>query len=332
MESILYQLSKTVLSAVNGTPTQRELILSALLNLTKLETRPVCLTKIVYKWCSVIYENRQSLDDWERLLLVCLEIGFRHLDPRPQCIEAILTHTEHHKGLADVVLKSQESEVIADLLHAWTAENVSHEPARALLCSCIGHLVGLHNLVSFPPRLRRLVIRSVEVIGYKGFEGVGVERFVGLLNFLHVTVKDINHEFRWPRLLLDTIQTSEGTRRLSHSYWELLVELAISLPPYLRDELAYSSQIMRLLTEAQECNKLECWIGIVWMLWPLGAGGMTEGDLGHSVLHLFRQQPGAVQKLEQWMERWSQSDSGDIPESFKRICKQAHETMQQDTP
>jgi hypothetical protein len=107
-------------------------------------------------------------------------------------IEAVLTHTEHHRGLVDVVFQSQESEVIADLLHAWTTESMSHDPAYTLLGFCAEHLVGLHDLVPFSPRLRRLVIRSVELIGYKGFEGVGVERFIGLLNHLHVTVEDMD--------------------------------------------------------------------------------------------------------------------------------------------
>ena len=74
-------------------------------------------------------------------------------------------------------------------------------------------------------------------------------------------------------------------------------------------------------------------MGIVWMVWPREADAMAEGDLGQSMLLLFRQRPGAVQKLTQWMERWGERDSYNrIPESFKRICKQAYEAAQQDAP
>ena len=38
------------------------------------------------------------------------------------------------------------------------------------------------------------------------------------------------------------------------------------------------------------------------------------------------------QKLEQWMELWSQEHSEEIPESFKRIWKPARETAQGDAP
>ena len=72
-------------------------------------------------------------------------------------------------------------------------------------------------------------------------------------------------------------------------------------------------------------------MGIVWMLLPeeLDPG---EGDLGHSMTLLFRQRPGAVQKLEQWMERWSQTAGKDVPESFKQAHKKGHEAAQRDGP
>jgi len=65
-------------------------------------------------------ENRQSLVDWESLLLVPLEICFRHLDPQGLEIAATPTHTEHHLEMVDVVFKSQKSEAIANLLYYWT--------------------------------------------------------------------------------------------------------------------------------------------------------------------------------------------------------------------
>ena len=159
----------------------------------------------------------------------------------------------------------------------------------------------------FSPRLRRLVIRSIGLIGYKVFEGVGVERFIGLLNYLHVTVKNMGDLSERGKPLLEALQASEGTRWLSHRYWELLVELVISELFWPGgDEILCSPQTTTFLTEAQEWSKLKRWMGIVWMLWPLGTGGMTEGDLDRSMVLLFCQRPGAFQKLEEWMERWNQ--------------------------
>jgi len=332
MDPILSRLSEAVPSAINGTPTQQGFIPHVLRDLVKLENRPDGLTEVAYQWCSVISENRERLQDWENLLLLCLEIGFRHLDPQRQSIKATLTHTEHHRGLADIVFKSQESEAVADLLCAWTSETKYPKPAYALLDPCAGHLVDLHNLVPFSPRLRRFAIYSIGFIGYKKFEEVGVERFTGLLDYLRVKVEDISVGYVWARLLFDTIQSSEGIKHLSDLYWELLVELLVSLSSNRQLEITYNPQTTRFLTEAQEWGKLECWIGTVWMPCPPEADGATEEDLGRSMGFLFRQRPGALQKLEQWMERWSQRPGNHIPDAFQRLCGQAYEAAQRDAP
>ena len=332
VERILYQLSKAIVSAIGGTYNQHKLIPLVLRDLIKLETRPACLSKMAYEWCSVIYENHRSLEGWENLLFACLEIGFRHFDLQGLFISTTLAHTEHHRELVDVVFKSQESEAIADLLLAFTTRDYSLELAHASLSICTGHLVSLHNLVPFSSRLRQLVIRSVEVIGYKGFEGAGVERFIDLLNHLHVTVKDIDSGSVWAVLLLDTLRGPEGVRNLSHWYWDLLVELVILESPWLESGFTYDPRIMTILVEAQEWSKLECWMGTLWILSPPGVSGATEEEFNHSMLSLLRQRPGAAKELEQWMERWGQINHKDIPESFRRICEQAREAAQRDAP
>jgi len=63
--------------------------------------------------------------------------------------------------------------------------------------ACVERFVCLHNLVSFSSRLRGLVIRSIELVGYEGFEGVGIERLVELLNRLHVAVEDMVWFHSW---------------------------------------------------------------------------------------------------------------------------------------
>ena len=157
-------------------------------------------------------------------------------------------------------------------------------------------------------------------------------RFIELLNHLHVTIEDMDDQSKWAKLLLEIIRTPDGAQRLSQPYWELLVEVAILSPQSLRDGSAYDPQIMEFLVQAQEWRKLECWMAIVWMIWPPGTGGITEKDLGRFTPRLFRKQPGAGQKLEQWMERWSQENHEDIPELFQQICTRAQEEVQQDAP
>ena len=332
LEQILNQFSKAVLLAASGKQDQRRCIPHALRDLAKLEARPACLTWIAYKWCSAIYENRENIEDWENLLLLCLELGFRHLDPYEPCTRAILIHTEHHRGLVDVVFDSQRSEAIADLLHAWTTENPLFDHPDDMVGICTGRLVGLQNLGPFSPRLRRLVIRSVGIVGYHGFGGAGVEKLFELLDRLHVTAEEIDHAYKWASLLLAVIRSPEGIQRLPDWYWELLAELAVSEHWGLNFGDTDALKIAKSLIEDEEWGKLECWIGVVWTVSE--SAGITEEDLEHSTLLLFRQRPGAALKLEQWMEQWSnQSMWRRIPEPFKRACRRAHEAVQrQDAP
>ena len=80
---------------------------------------------------------------------------------------------------------------------------------------------------------------------------------------------------------------------------------------------------MESLEGDQEWGKLECWMGIVWMVWPPETGSTTEEDVLRVTLLLFCQRPGAIQKLERWMERWSGRSGKDVSESFRRACEQA---------
>ena len=305
LDRILVELSETIPRAVNGGRLNRNLVLHVLFDLTKLEAPPSHLTEIAYTWCSEIYQNRDNIGAWKYPLLVCLKAGFRHLDPWRPPTDITLTHTEHHQGLVDEVFKNPKNEKIADLLHTRTLGRRLAGPTDPLDSIIVERLVGLHD--QFSSRLRRLVIRFVEVVGYKGFEGVGVEVFVELLDRLGVEVEDMDEKRNWMSLLFDVIRSHKGASLLPDSYWKLLVELTISeqLPPEFENTPA--AKIAMSLTDADEWDKLECWIGIVWMCSDSqDAFNVALEDLEGCALMLFQQRPGARQRLEQRMGEWRQ--------------------------
>jgi len=278
---------------------------------------------MAYEWCSVICQNYQSLAYREDLILRSLQIGFRHLDPRDDKIAAELTHTGHHQKLIETVFRYGCDEWIGNLLQAWTSRSDFHEP-YTLLKTCARYLVGLRSPSA---RLRSLVIRAIELIGYQEFEQVGVGKFLKLLDKLHVGVEDMENSshstgldldrvYGWTRILIATIHSSEGIL-LSYSYWELLVEFTL-LVPWFRERCNCSPQIMTSLEDAKDWEKLECWIGVAWALRHLDSAEAEE--LKRVALLLFRQRPSAIRRLEQWMgrRRYSQSSA-----SFLQICKQA---------
>jgi len=187
----------------------------------------------------------EKLQSWKNFLLLALESGFRHLDPQRQWLTVKLTHTGHHQELLNVVFESEaSSEAVTNLLYAWATRGYSEEPARALLGICSGHLVGLHNLAPSSSRLRRLVIRSVRLVGYWGFKDVGMGRFIKLSNHLRVGVEDMDYKPDWMQLLLDTIQRPKGARHLSDESWELLVELMISEESLWLGRVTYNPQVV----------------------------------------------------------------------------------------
>ena len=315
-ERILSQFSKATTSASHPSHPRFEYLPQVLLELTELRNRPSHFTEMAYKWCSDICKNCSNLADREELLFLSLETGFRHLDYRRQQISAELSHTKHHKQMVDIVFDSWDEEVIADLLHAWTSTSESHGPHPSL-SMCAKHLVYLRPVSE---RLRRLVMRSVELIGYREFEEVGVEQFIELLDDLGVGVEDVGDKEEWTLLLLNVIQSPEGIQGLSRRYWGLFGELAISCSWRLRGYV-WSSKITTFLKDSQEWDKLECWICVVWTIWPPGTGGTIKEDVEYTMLSLFRQRPDAIQKLKQRMERWSEENDYQVPESFQSICE-----------
>jgi len=322
-DQVLSQFSQAMVAAIHTSHIHLKLLWDLLSDLASSETRTTHLTAMAYEWCSVVCKNSSNCYGGLHLLFCSLEIGFRHLKPNFGRIEAKLIHTEHHQGLAEAIFESGNSEAIADLLCAWTSDSSSHKPYTSLDI-CVKYLIDL-NLHPFPPRLRKLIIYAIYLMILQKSKQLEIEGFVGLLNNLEISFKDIvRQRWTWAGLLLDTAQSSEGIQHLSLLYWNILVEVTGSF----WGKRTYNPQTMISLKEAEEWDKLECWIGVVWMLWPPEKGQTTEEDLGDVTLSLFHQRPGAMQKLEQWMEGWTE-DGGQIPESFQQICKQAQDEAAQ---
>jgi len=328
---ILSQFSQAMVQAIHTSHPLCNLLPELLEQLCNSGSKSKQLTEMAYEWCSVICAKYSVLEGAKDLLLLSLEIGFRCIDPIEKQIEAKLIHTEYHQRLASIIFSSGDSEAIADLLCAWTSSSYSHMPYPQLKI-CAEHLIGLHHHYPFSSRLQLHIIYAIGLIRYQEFEQVGVEDFVGLLNDLQTCAKGLGGSIGCARLLLDTIKSSEGIQHLSLPYWELLVDLAAYWSDELRND-PYIPYIMASLEDAREWDKLECWITIVWLVWPPEGSEPIEEDLKHVMLSLSHQQPGVIQKLEEQMEQWSSKWSWlEVPKSFQQICKQAHdEAAQQGT-
>jgi len=319
LEPMSAQLFKAIAAAISD-PILRSthdyhILPDILRSISMWKSRPILFTELAYDCCSLICE--QSPDINEALLFLSLEIGFRHLDYQDKKVGGgRLTHTEYHQEMADVVFKNGDGEVVADLLHAWMSEKFPY----SLLDTCARYLVDLQRLQPFSPRLRHLLIRAVQHIGYPKFERIEGEGFFELLDHLHIRIGDVDDEFRWGKLLSAAIRSTKGLHRLPDEYWELLAELTISSPRLLRITGFYDQHVMKSLEEAKEWGKLRCWFCAVWASWGPNKPHSKEADLKSVALSFFRSQPGAYEKVEGWMERLGQPEL----EAFRQMCPRAN--------
>jgi len=326
---ILSQFSQAMISAIDTSHPQCKLLRYALTALCDSENQTAELTRLAYKWCSVVCKNYSNLTDGKNLLLLSLKIGFRHLNHRRTWIDTEIIHTEYHQGMASIVFDSGDQEAIADLLYSWTLSGHSQEQFT-LLNTCVEHLMGIQQQ-PLSPRLEHSIINAINLIGYQPFEVAEVGGFIKLLKNLQVHVKEMAHLYQWSILLLDFIQSSEGIQHLPHLYWGSLLQGATFWSEALTFK-PYNPQTIISLEMAKEWQKLECWLGVIWMVWPPEGGKTIEEDLKHAMLLLSHQQPSAIQKLEGWVEKWNEVWSQkNIPKSFQKICRQVNLEVTQQT-
>ena len=90
----------------------------------------------------------------------------------------------------------------------------------------------------------------------------------------------------------------------------------------------YRPHVTGSLLEGQEWDKLECWLGVAWMLWVPYADETTE-VLECAMTALFRQRPGSVQNFVQWMERWNTGDEYGLCMCSRTFNRSANGHMRQ---
>lgn len=281
-----------------------------------LENPPWILAVKAYEWCPLVWERGWTEAD---IFLLPLEIGLRHLDPsKPLEWQEEDTVDPHHikysKELLKMVFTSGDYQAIADLLQALTIKSRGLD-SYTVLRRCTSHIVSLDKSeISSLQRLRRLVIRSVEVTGYEEFKGAEPGRFIELLNHLRVSTKDVDSPHEWVSMLVKTIQTPEEIPPLDLHVWQFLHSITTLEGRQLWFE--YKPEVMSSLRDAGEWGKLECWLVFVWNLrFSIGGGDIQTGELENSTRSLFQHGHGA--RLRQRVVEWSGVTGVPLPASFE---------------
>ena len=252
---------------------------------------------------------------YARLLPVILEIGFRLAGPGHDRPALHLDHTSHHGWVFEFAFSSRDDEVIADAVSVWI---VGGDPAPP--GSFAGYFAKrVDRSRTFSPRLRQVTIRAIEPVEYNVLKVSELET-IRLLNRLNVDADDMVDKRVWVRLLAGVICLPAGLESLSPHYWCLLDKLSLGIDfggtPGLR-----GAEVMRSFEEAEDWEKLEVWMVVVWQSLPLPALTPLMEDVERVTLKLLSRRPSALLRFETLCKRGSLYRSH--RSKIRRICDQA---------
>jgi hypothetical protein len=238
------------------------------------------------------HSQDESADKYTALLLTALQIGFRQ--PKPSYL--FLAHTSHHHWMFDIVFSSDDDEVIADAVCAWVVDR-----DQATFGSCARRLAKrAERAVPFPHRLRRTIVGAVE--GSKPRADGSELDSARLLNRLDLDVDDVEDRDRWQQLLVDVIRSPMGRVALSSRNWCLLGELTLAGDPRLSELRDVDVEVLRLLDNTEDWEKLEVWVLVIWSSFDLEPEVSME-VIKRVTLRLLQRRPSALQRWESLYER-----------------------------
>ena len=225
------------------------------------------------------------------LLSTILEIGFRLVTPGSNQRAPRLNHTPHHNRMFETAFLSDDDEVIADALSVWIA-NGGWTPPGSCVCY-LAKRVGCD--VPFSARLRWV---SIHVIGRTWRSELRASRLetVRLLNRLDVDVDDVVERHDWVRLLVEVIALPAGPEGLSSHYWHLLGELTLGTSCWIPG--LPSVEVMGLLEEAGDWEKLEVWMMVTWQSLDYDIPVPAIGDVERVTLKLLMRRASALLRFE----------------------------------
>lgn len=269
------------------------------------------LGEAAYEWCINICNHPDKHgSDWESLLLLSLEVGFRHLYSSDKWLPPTSTGAEENREVFDTVLKSKSHEAVVDLIWAsFMIDEFGHLPLK----TCVGYVLGRSTRDSFSPELRKAFMVCVDRVGVVSLKDIGTKNFVESLNRLDIGAQDaadLNDE-KWAETLSEIVQVTEGAQHLALQGWHLLAQFAAK---GLLKSATYNPEVAISLVRETEWVKLECWLVAVWMMGPPGPGYVAKG-LKEAMEFLEQKHPGV---LQQYMENWSENLGRDVPEWFQQ--------------
>jgi hypothetical protein len=296
-----------------------------------------CLIPMAYRWCSAIskkirerrgeeptledFSSPDDDNDYGHILSLSLAIAFRHIGSKDVILPGRLPHTPDDEWMLDAIFTRGDDDAIADAVYVGLVDQQATPSG-----SCTRRLLKLTERgLPFSPRLRWTILHFVQKRGYHELGEAELE-FVCLLNNLEVSVGEVSDAgWAWTHLLVYVLLTPIGQGRLSSRYWLLLGNL-FSVFPEIHPAGDRQTEIMKSLEEAQDWEKLETWILVVW--WSqYDSRPVSIQIIERTTLTLFRQRPSAISKFEYRLKYRTQFFHPPLlntcEDVLRRVCDQA---------
>ena len=242
---------------------------------------------------------------YEYLLFVTLEVGFRlaRADARWGSIRP--DDTSYHEQIFETAFSSDDDEVIADAVGMWIMS--SGRTPLGLFARHLNKRPERDRPLS--PGLRQLIIRVIEHTWVSGSWESGPET-VHLLNCLDANMDNLNEYERVG--LLSRVVGSPGGLELSLHYWHLLDRSVVEGGTYF-DLKSSDWNAMRALWEAEDWEKLEVWMLVMWkpLVWGYSRPGSME-DIQRVTLDLLSLRLSALPRFENLCEEESRSSEEEL--------------------
>jgi hypothetical protein len=246
------------------------------------------------------------------LLPIILEIGFHLVGPGHKS-SLLLNHTSHHEWMFKVAFSSDNDETIADAVNVWIVCGIQTPPG-----SFVSYLARrAESSRPFSPRLQQAVMQVIRFLNWKPKES-GLEA-IHLLNHLSPSVDDVVEKRRWAQLLAGVICLPTGLESMSPHYWHLLGKSALGTD-FSGTPGSQSVEMMRSFEEAEDWEKLEVWMLVVWQSLPQFTSAATVGA-GPVTRKLLLQRPSTLQRFKDLCERGSLYYSRRA--QLKQVCDRA---------
>jgi hypothetical protein len=241
-------------------------------------------------------------DHYVALLPTTLEIGFRLVTCGGTRPALHLNHTFHHDQVFEGAFSNGNDDLIADAVSAWAVDG------DQVLRGSYRHYLAkrMERDTPFSPRLRRVIIHTIELIGRREYEHfplikpevAGLET-IHLLNRLEVDVDDMAEIHVWAELLHRVICSPVGLEILSSHYWRLLDKLDLARSPIWMGALGLLDlETMRSLEKAKDWEKLEVWMMVIWhRLTPSTRDSFAE-DVEQATRELLLQRTSALPRFK----------------------------------